>query len=256
MGYLQGMDAGLRSIRGGFASSWGQTYDIYRVGAGVSGSYLDGDPILTGWNYSPNARAKKTQIEGQTFEMPIYGGEIDDTSLQLFDILVENGYGAEEETFVLAQQRPLHKPLFVQCPFNITITRPQPHGGQMAQQPTGNQGPAIAGAGYGGVDKASEWGLILTNGVYSFVNSQSDLATVPAALLQTNRIQDSREPKIPAALYRERFCIWIPLLPGVQLQEQDAFNFPNSDRYEGASIYTPESVGLAGYFIFTEKLGT
>jgi hypothetical protein len=254
--YLTGMDAGLRAIRGGWASQWGQTYNVYRAGSSTSGSYLNASPVITGFQMTPIFKATKTKIENQTFDLVIAIGECDDTALQIGDILVETGYEAEAgDVLVYAQRRPLRESLFVRCESNITITRPQPHGGQAAQQPGTNT--SIAAAGYMGVDKASEWGLVLNSGVYSFTNTPgATLASVPAGLSQLNRLRDASDPKIPAPLYREHFVTYIPLLTGYQPTELDRFNYPNSDRYEHGSIFTSEATGLVGYVIIVEKTGT
>jgi hypothetical protein len=129
-------------------------------------------------------------------------------------------------------------------------------GGQPQQQPGSGIVSQDQRTHYGGVDKASEWILTLNNGIYSYTNNYDAApAAVPAGLLQLNRVRDGKEPDLPTLLYREHFIIYMPLLPGIQITELDAFNFPNMDRYEGASIYTSEQTGLGGYVLITEKSG-
>jgi hypothetical protein len=240
-------------VRGGLAAGWGQSYDVYRLGTSTN-SIFDSDPILTGFTMIPSKTTTKKIIENETFVIQVYVGTCDDTNLELGDILVENGFESETgNVFAFAQRRPKRQSLFVRCESSISITRPQPHGGQSGQQPALRAVPA---PGYIGIDKASEWPLVLNSGVYSFATGDVTPAAVPAGIVQLPRIQDASDPKIPVALYRERFVIYVPLLSGTQLQELDRFNFPNSDRYEGASLLTTEQAGLNGYILLCEKLGT
>lgn len=236
------------------ASILGQTYSVYRLSDTVSGSIFDGDPVFTGYPMEPSKTPKKF-IENDAFNLQVYIGTCDNTGLELGDALVETGYEAESgNVFVFAQRRPLFPNLFVRCEAQVSITRPQPAGGQSAQQPISG---GVAAPGYMGVSKKGEQGLILSHGLYSFSNDpNATLAAVPAGLTQLNRIRDAREPKIPVALYREHFVMYCPLLPGVQLMELDRLNFPNSDRYQIASLYTTEDTGLGGWIGICEKLGT
>jgi len=264
------LDRKVQYGRGKAAGVYGQTYDVYRNGPNVSGSIYDSKPVLSNYPMSP-AKAKSSQIENETFKLQVFDGDCDNGKLQLGDILKETGYEAltisgqqvqggtsnafTGDVFCFAQRRPFRgKNLFVRCEAAISITRPTPRSGAAAQQP---QSGGVKASFHIGVDKASEWGMVLSNGEYFFSNDpQYNLAGVPAGLLQLNRIRDASNPKWPVALYREHFVIYVPLLNGVQIQELDSFNFPNSDRYTAASVYTSEDTGLIGWVIIPEKLGT
>lgn len=268
------LDRKIQYGRGKAGSVYGQTYDVYRNGPNVSGSIYDSKPVLSNYPMSPE-KAKPKDIENETFRLQVFAGDCDNTKLQLGDVLKETGYEALTQSgqqvtggtsnaftgdvFVFAQRRPFRgKNIFVRCESAISITRPMPRSGAAYQQPPPGSSPSgVKAAFHIGVDKSSEWGLVLSNGGYFFSNDpQYDLAGVPAGLLQLNRIRDAANPKWPVALYREHFVIFVPLLNGIQIQELDSFNFPNSDRYTAASVYTSEETGLQGWIIIFEKLGT
>lgn len=265
------LDSKVQYGRGKAAGVYGESYNVYRVTT-QSGSYLDGPPVISDFAVSP-VTAKKTSIENESFRLQIFDGTCDNTKLKLGDILVETHVfdDRQPDKIVFAQRRPFKgRSLFVRTEANITITRPQPLGGQSGQQPMAEPGTAAAvikAPGYIGLTKQNENGLLLSNGGYFFTNNAqfnepqinsplSGLAGVPAALLQLNRIRDATLPKIPTALFREHFVIWLPPLNGVQIQELDRLNFPNSDRYETASVYTSDMTGLIGYVCICDKLGT
>lgn len=263
------LDQKVQYGKGKAASVYGQTYDVYRLGTS-SGSIYDSKPVLSNFPMSP-VKAKGKDIENETFKLQIFDGDCNNTKLQLGDILKETGYEAlttsgqqvqggtsnafTGDVFCFAQRRPFRGPsLFVRCEAGISITRPAPRSGAAYQQPRSG---SVKASFHIGVDKASEWGLVLSNGSYFFSNDpQYDLAGIPAGLLQLNRIRDAANPKWPVALYREHFVIYVPLLNGIQIQELDSFNFPNSDRYTAGSVYTSEDTGLTGWLIIPEKLGT
>jgi hypothetical protein len=257
------LDSKVQYGRGKAAGVYGQTYDVYRI-TNQTGSYMDGPPVFSDFPMSP-FKAKKGQTENQTFDLQIFDGTCDNTKLQLGDILVETGFEGEQgDRFVFAQRRPFRgRSLFVRCEANISVTRPQPKGGQAGQQP---QSGGIRAPGYIGLTKRGEYGVKLARGNYYFTNQVvaqplanspfSGLAAIPAALLQLNRIRDAALPKLPVTLFREHFVIYLPLLNGIQIQELDRLNLQNSDRYETASVYTSEMTGLVGYIAICEKLGT
>jgi hypothetical protein len=275
LGTMPQIEDALQQVQGVAAAILGQTYNVLRLGNNASGSIFDEDPIATNFPLSP-LKASKKSIENDTFNLLVFIGTCDNRTLQLGDLLVETGFEAEAgnawggssawggagaewgggtaDVFAFAQRRPMHESLFVRCESQISITRPQPHGGQSGQQPVSGW---VDAPGHMGIDKAREWPLVLTDGSYDFVPPSTPNvipAAVPAGLTQLQRLSDARDPDIPVTLYRERFMAYIPLLPGVQLTELDRINFPNEDRYQLASLYTSEQTGLAGYILICEKL--
>jgi hypothetical protein len=251
-GVMPAIDQAISLGVGAAASVVGQPYNVYRLSNASSGSIFDGSPLFTNFSMSVS-KAGKSAIENDSFNLQVFIGACDDRELDLGDVLVEQNYESETgDVFVFAQRRPMGYRLFVRCEAQVSITRPLPHGGQSAQQPVSG---SVAAPGYIGVDKASENVLVLNDGLYSF-EPTGTLAAVPAGLTQLNRIRDAKDPKIPVTLYREHFVLYVPLLPGVQLQELDRFNFPNSDRYQIASLYTTEQSGFGGWIAICEKLGT
>lgn len=247
------IDFAIQKSRGAAASVLGQTYNVYRLSDTTTGSIFDQAPVYSGFPMRV-AKASRMKVEGETFALQVFEGLCDNMVLELGDVLVETGYQEEEgNQFIFAQRRPTRESIFVRAESSVSITRPRPYGGQAGQQPGSGVIPA---PGYMGVSKASEWVLTLTNGSYTFTNSPNAVAAaVPAGLVQLNRIRDGRKPDLPSLLYREHFIVYLPLIPGEQINELDAFNFPNQDRYEGASIYTSEQTGLGGYIVIVEKTG-
>src|SRR5579875_346162 len=249
---IQRIDAHNQRGWGKAAAKLGQTYDIYRL-INQNTSIVSGTPIMTGFP-AHWVKSQKREVENQIFDLFAVSVYCDSRPLDLFDVAVETGYGAEEgDVFIVAQKRPRHKAIWVRCEAYISITRPATQAGASTQQPT--QGSVIT-PGWGGTYKANEKVLTLTSGTYAFVAGAPTPASIPCGLQPLNRIRDGQLPRgLPTRFYREHYVAYLPLLPGEIIREEDILNFPNEDRYEVALVYTSVDTGLSGYILVVEKLG-
>lgn len=251
------IDSAIQIGRGAAAAVLGQTYDVYRLGASTGGSVVTGVPQFTAYPARVRRSTMKVAIENAFFDALIYESTSDNRALVLQDVLVQTGYENDDSIFTFAQARPTRETIFVRTESAVTITRPIPPAGAAAQQPLA--GP-VATLGWGGIDKTNEQVLTLVNGLYAFDGLTATPAVVYCGLQPLNRIKDTSTStpagKMPTALYREHFVIYIPDLPGIMLNELDRINFPNSDRYEVALYHTSNQTGLTGYICVCEKLST
>lgn len=244
--------------RGKAASVYGQTYDVRRLNIATNGSVSSNPPIIRNFEASLT-RAKKIAVENEIFSLLCFDAECDNTRLQLMDELTETGYEAMPQgVYIVAQMRPMRSTLLMRADMTCTVSRPTPTAGLASAMP--EPGTWIEQTGQGSVDKSNEQILTLVDGLYAFANPPVDTpATVQCQLQPLNRIRDGKILGVPAELYREHFLIYVPELPGEQLDELDRFNFPNSgsttDRYGAMSIYSSEQTGLSGYIIIAEKMG-
>lgn len=252
--FLNIIEPAVQQGRGAAASVLGQTYNVYRLGGTTNNSIVSGTPAITGFQ-ARLRRSKKIAIENQTFDLLVYTAMCDSRSLQLQDVLVETGYESDGGTFVYAQHRPTRETLFVRTEFNVSVTRPMPLAGRSSQFPTSGN---LRVSGYSAIDRDTEWPLTLSGGLFAFAQSGTQ-CSLPAGLQPLNRVRDGSSLGTPTDLYREHFLIYLPMIPGDQLNELDRIAFPNSagapDRYECMSIYTSDMTGFSGYIIIAEKLG-
>lgn len=253
MSALSPFDAAIQAMRGGIAANWGQTYDIYRMTSTTNGSISTNSPIITGFPLRIQRITKKMAIEGNTFDLLMFEFTCDNRSLEIGDVLTENGYKTDNGAYTLAQMRPTRETICAWTPFNVSMSRPKPTAGAMEQQPSSGIVAATSGT-YSGDVKATEWPLTLKNGSYAFsIDSSLPKASLYAGLAQKDRVRDGNNIDIPTALSREQFIIYLPLIDGEMLRERDLVNFPNQDRYQIASLYSSDLVGLSGNICVCER---
>jgi hypothetical protein len=270
------IDGKVQYGKGRAASVLGQTYNVFRnptnttnlPSPNINGSLTSSPPVLALYQAYVSRTTSKKLLENTVFDILVYEAKCDNRQLVIQDVLVQSGYENDGSVFTYAQRRPVppYASLFVRTESTCTITRPYPISGQAAQQPTA--GPREV-KGWGGVTKQGEQFLTLVDGAYSFVgaddiNPVTDLPYLPATIycgLQPSaKISDTPKASaagaIPTTLYRERFGIYIPDLPGVVLNELDRVNGPNNDRFEIMLYHNSDTVGLTGYVTVCEKLST
>lgn len=244
----------------GIAQVVGQSYDVRRLSDTTNVSISSNEPIISGFPASIRRYTTKVALENDIFSLLSFVAVCDNRALELGDEMTETGYKAMANgVYILAQMRPLQETIWMRAESNIAITRMMPSAGQEAQQPSSGWVAATPGT-IGAVDKRSELVLTLTDGTYAFAAQGASPAGVSCGLQPLNRIRDTAKGtaagKWPTALYREHFVAYLPLIPGEAIVELDRLNFPNSDRYEVAVVYTSEQTGIAGYIMIVEKLGT
>lgn len=252
---VQQLDGVIQRGRGVAANVLGQTYDAYRLGGTTNDAVISGTPAIAGFA-ARIFKAEKKAIENTTFALIVFEATCDNRKLELQDVFVETGYKNDGGVWTLAQMRPTRETLWVRTEGNCLITRPYPTAGNASNMPTSGNVFEGADGEYSGTEKAEEQVLTLSAGLYAFTSAGSTPASVQCGLQPLSRIQDGTSLGTPTDLYRERYLAYVPMLPGEQLNELDRINFPNSDRYEVAMIYTSDLTGFSGYIAVVEKLGT
>lgn len=248
---LKQINSAIQQGRGAAASVLGQTYNVFRLGATTTNSVVFGTPAISGFQARIRRTTAKVAVENAFFELLVYTALCNNAPLELQDVLVETGYQNDGGVYTFAQARPTRETLWVRTELNCAITRPTPEGGAAAQMPASG---AILASGYGGIPKANEDILTLTDGFYGFAASGTP-ASVYCGLQPLNRVKDGNSLGTPTDLYREHFLCYIPNLPGVLLSELDRINAPTMDRYEVVLVYSSDLTGLSGNICIVEKLG-
>jgi hypothetical protein len=269
MGLLPIIDGITQIGRGIGAGIEGQTYEVrcLNLPTPATGSISSQVPVYTNYPARLERTTTKIKIEDDIFSLVCFEAICDNRVLVALNQppngpqpieLTETGYEAgSNAVYAFAQARPTRATLWMRTDNNIAITRPLPTAGQVAQQPQSGWVGASEGT-FGGINKNNESVLTLNNGSFSFSNSGASPASIQVGLQPLNKIKDISKSvsasKWPVSLYREMYLAYIPLIPGEQLSELDRLNFPNSDRYEIALIYTSEQTGISGYICVIEKL--
>jgi hypothetical protein len=254
---VEQIDAAIQQGIGAGASVVGQTYDVRRLDPMTNGSISSNTPIFTGFPCTLS-KTTKLYVENEFFTLVAFIADCNRLNLQLMDELTETGYGAMENgVYVVAQKRPLGPTIVMRADMACTITRPMPTAGQASAMPASG---FVEQTGSSAPEKSTEQILTLTDGLYAFSNPPIVTpATVQCQIQPTHYVRDGGLLNVPTEFYREKFYIYVPDLPGEQLDERDRINFSNSgqttDRYVIMSLLNTEQTGLSGYIIVAEKMG-
>ncbi len=226
------------------ASMNGQFCTVYRLMQRTSVSVLK-QPVLNAFP-SQFALATRAQIESLTFDLKVFVGTCDFTMLQFGDILVDNCSG---DRYCFAQRRLLKEALFARVERTATITRPN---SEINDDPPGSTEPQETGwvwsqtstqgqSDYAGRTAATDAILSLQTGTYSFGTGTP--AQVPVGLQPIARVSDVTGKDFAENLGRTRFLLYIPPLPGVELQRLDRVDLGDMS-CQIAMIYNSQ----AGFF--------
>ncbi len=244
---IASLNARVQYGRGVAASKLGQTYDVYSLTAASNGQVVSGTPRLTGFPASLTHWGDAKDIENHILGTLSFGATCDNRYLRLGDILVGYGYGSENAMYAVAQLRPFKQTVLVRTEQPATITRPTTNN--VSLNPTG---PTMV-TSFSGLEKMNELVLTLVNGTYSFQSSGTS-AMVPVGIQPTDSLREYPPSKIPTDTRRQVFIGYIPLLPGVILEENDVISSGSAgDRYRIAMNYIAE-YGLEGQIVVLEKL--
>lgn len=253
MSYIQQIDLAIQLGRQAKADVMGQQYMVYRLAGTTAGSVISQSPVLT-VNMRIKRVTSKQQFENATFDLLVFDARVNATVLKKGDVFVEFGYGADPEgVYTLVQSRPTRETLLIRTESNVSIVRPHPSAGSSESQPASG---AVFASGYGGVQAPSAETLTLDGGLYSFGNVSGTLASVPCGLQPLGKPRDGRKPEIPTLLQREFFLAYVPLMPGVALQENYELKFPTADTYVVRQVYSSDKTGVAGWIAHVEKKAT
>lgn len=252
---LPGIDNDIQDARGDAAGVLGQTYDLYRLTGTTNNGIISGTPLYSQYQASIRKTNDRKALENTVFEIQVFEALCDNRSLSLGDILVENPayYGGSGSAYAVAQKRPRRETILVRCESNVSITRPNPQGGQAGQQPASGNVFMSPDTQYGGIWKQTESLLTLSGGLYSFA-ATGQLASVPFGLQPQNRARSAHKPDFPTQVPETRFVGYLPLLPGVQIVENDIVNMSNSDRYMVIQPFQTASTGLNGWVLLLTKM--
>lgn len=251
------IDSAIQQARGAAASVLGQSYDVRRLSDTTNDSISANTPVISGFQARIRRITSRTAIENEIFGLIAYEAICNNTALEIGDTLTETGYEAMQgAVYTFAQRRPTRETILMSTPFNVFVSRPMPSAGAASQQPT--SGPVFT-TGYGGITKAGEEILVLKDGMYEFqsaaefIANGSTAAGIQAGLQPTRRAKEPSVPKLPTVLPEPEYLIYLPLLPGEQVIENDIINFGNCDRYKAQSVYMSDQTGLVGYIIIAQK---
>lgn len=248
---LVAIDAAIQAGRGAEASVNGQHYSVYRLSPSTNVSVISGTPLYKRFPAIYDDKPPKKSIENQIFDLLAVKFVCNNLYLREGDVLVETEYGADASgQYVIAQIRPRKHTLALRVDVNGALQRPRPFGGSGAQQPVSG----AVGVGYGGNSPFTREKLVLTNGSYDWVtyDDPTPPASVPIGLQPTDRVSPTREPDLPTTKARARYLAFLPLLPGVEVQQTDVIKGLHGDTYEVKSVYTSEQTGLYGWVCIVE----
>ena len=243
--YAQYLDSIEAYANGIAAAIDGQTYQVRRITPRTSGSVLDSKPI--GSVYAKITRStSKALFENQTFDALIYEAEVDWRPLVLGDVLTEVGQKSDGASYVYAQHRITNQAFWARAEHVATISRPNAEivddpavelesGWQWSQSTPGNDD-------YAGRTDATDAVLSLTNGVYSFGSGTA--AKVPVGITPIARVSDSTGKDFAENAARTRFIMYVPPLPGIELQRIDRIDCGDVS-YDVVMAFT-NTVGLVG----------
>jgi hypothetical protein len=252
--YLRNMDRQLQIMGGGYASEWGQSYDVRRLDGATNVSVQSNAAVIPGFLGSAERTTAKVLLENQTFEILTFELTCNRTNLQIFDQLTETGFGAEpEDIFVIASMRPTRPTIAVRAESAVSITRQMPTAGAASQQPTSGNTFISGMDGWSGTAKSDELVLTLIDGVYAFAAPGATAASVQVGLEPTGRIKDGNTLAVPTEIPRAAFVAYCPMLPGAPLVVEDRFNL-GSARYEITKLFNTNTTGLAGYILMLEAM--
>lgn len=255
LGVLPQIDGVIQEGRGVAAAVLGQTYNVYRLSDTSTGSILSGDPLYQSFP----ARIRKLPsrhkaIEGVIFELVAFESACNNLVLEIGDFLVEEGYGSTGSAYVVAEKRPTRETVLMRCETNCAIMHPYSLAGTQAEQPTSG---IVWNDDYGGPEQLYDQNIVLQNGLYATDPTYTmSPATIPCGLAPLNRIRDSKELGLPTEIPSTRFVMYVPLLPGYQISQNDKIKAENQDTYLVEQDYTSGDVGISGYILLVARVTT
>jgi hypothetical protein len=245
--------AGLQRMGGGFASRWGPTYDVFRLGASTpAGGILSGTAAIAGYRAWIERTTRRDLVEAAVFDLEVFVATCDSGVIALGDVLRETGPGSDGGIYTFAQNRSARESLFVRTEFGITISRPVPDGGRADQQPGDG---AVVAPGYFGETIDDEQILTVASGSYSFAGPGATACTVYAGLQPLKGVHDANGP-VEDPIPRAHFVAYVGPMTGAELRVRDVMTFPNRDRFLVASVHANGNPGFVGYVAVVERLAS
>lgn len=258
---LDGIEDGFQRMEGGFASSWGQTFQVFRLSpTSPSQGLIYDTPVIPTYYARPKRMSSRNVLENGIFDLIAFDAEGDSLHMMTGDVIQEIGLGADASIYTYVQHRITRADIWMRTESLATITRPEPLGGRFDQQPL--VGSTIAPR-YIGENYNSQFPLTLNGGSYQFIEGGSP--TIVAVGLQDNsRVSDGSADGAAGSLATKlplpQFMAYVPLMPGVNLQLRDVLHVASPlgtappDHYEVQKFLSTGGAGLIGYVCICDKI--
>jgi hypothetical protein len=225
----------------------GSYYNVYRLGDNNSASLISAQNLVIS-NFPARIvpGLPKALLEIEPIYKLVYNCICDTRSLKIGDCLVEVGPvttdSPDGRTFILADVQPLLPAQAPRTEIMGTISRPA----------SGATDPIQGRGAYQGTTKYNELIVVLDNGLYDITNAGT-AAVIPMGIQPYTRMGPAQDFKFPTATHRSIHFIYIPLLPGFQVQPGDITSDQNGNRFriQNVSSFT---TGLQGTIAIAETL--
>ena len=246
---VSNVDNALREALGQGVPVIAEFYDVYRINPLSTGQWIDpSNLVLSGYQarivYKPPAVLQEQVL---LYKM-VYSGMCDPRALQIGDVLVQTGPiltdTPDGRIFIFADVQPLMAPVFFRTEIPGTITRP--HG------PLTTSEPLLGDGGEARTTKHTEWVVTLNQGLFD-LTSAGPACTIPMGMALRERGGGKQEIKYPTAAPRGEVDIFIPYLPGMQIEPNDMASDSHGNRFS-VMIVVLYDVGLKGYMCRCETV--
>jgi len=246
---VSNVDNALREALGQGVPVIAEFYDVYRINPLSTGQWIDpSNRVIQGFNarivYNPPTTLKEQVL---LYKMA-YSGMCDTRALQIGDVLVQTGPTLtgipDGRIFILADVQPLMAPLFFRTEIPGSITRPH--------SPLTVSEPLLGDGGEARTTKQTEWLVTLSQGLFD-VTADGPACSIPMGIALRERGGGKQEIKYPTAAPRGELDIFVPELPGLQLQVNDMVSDSHGNRFR-VTVVALYDVGVRGYQLRAETV--
>lgn len=242
------IDNALRAALGQGVDPIAQYFDVYRLTGASTGQWIAApNKVITNYKARITFKPPTTLVEQVALYKMLYVGMCDTRRLQVGDVLVLKGpvlTGNDNRMYILTDVQPMMPPVFVRCEVPGAISRP--HGpGTMTE-------PLLGDGGLTNTTKSTEWLLTLSAGAFD-MTSTGPACTVPIGIAARERGAGHQENKYPTASPRGEYDVYVPELPGFQVQPNDIVSDAFGNRFR-LTVVTNYDVGIRGYQCRAETL--
>lgn len=238
-----------QGVKGGLATY----FNVYRL-KGLSGtpnaatSIVDPlNKVLTNFPIRMVKNAMQQLVEQEPIYKLVYQGMCDTRQLKIGDVFIEVGPIMTDvpdgRMFYLADVQPILPAMFVRAEISGSASRP--HDASQTDEPLLGRGRAAQA-----VSKGQEWLYILDNSLYD-VQAVGTPATIPMGIQPYNRVGPAQEMKFPTGTRRGVHYLYLPLLPGLQIEPGDYVLDDNRNHYRIQTVQA-FTTGLQGYQLIAE----
>lgn len=238
---VSSVDNALRAALGQGVRPISQLYDVYRLSTASTGQLVSAqNKVISNYQARIVHGAPKTLVEQVVLYKMIYTGMCDTRVLKIDDVLVLKGpphMGLDTRMFILSDVQPMLAPVFVRCEVPAALSRPHGEGTQLEA--------LLGDGGDSRTSKHLEWLLTLKNGLFD-MTSAGPACTIPIGIAARERGGGRQEVKQPTSTARGEYDVYIPELPGFQVQANDMVSDAFGNRYR-IVVVTAYDIGIRGY---------